>query len=150
MSSPPATPSDVDRYVGYALKQAQHSLRIRLDDALRPLGLTAPQYAALAVTANEPGISGAHLARRCFVTSQTMNGIIANLESAGLVERRPDPNHGRILRATLTRSGTTLLGRATAAGEAIETAMLAGIAPEDRDRLLDLLRLCCRNLQTSD
>jgi DNA-binding MarR family transcriptional regulator len=140
----------VDRYVGYALKEAQHSLRIRLDDALRPLGLTAPQYAALAVMANEPGISGAHLARRCFVTAQTMNGIIANLESAGLIKRRPAPDHGRILQATLTESGAALLGRATRAGEAIEAAMLEGIAAEDRNRLLELLRRCCRNLQAPD
>ena len=32
---------------GYLLKRAQHAFRTRIDDALRPLGLTAPQYAVL-------------------------------------------------------------------------------------------------------
>ena len=38
-------PDSVARRVGYALKRAQHALRTRMDEALRPLGLTAPQYA---------------------------------------------------------------------------------------------------------
>src|SRR3712207_8022525 len=66
--------------VGYELKRAQHALRSEMDGALRGVGLTTPQYAALSVLEGEEGISGALLARRCFVTPQTMNGILVNLE----------------------------------------------------------------------
>jgi DNA-binding MarR family transcriptional regulator len=147
MSSRHATRSDVATYVGYALKEAQHALRIRLDEALRPIGLTAPQFAALASLAEEPGMSGARLARRCFVTPQTMNGIIANLETAGLIERHADPNHGRILQATLAQRGRAKLDQALRAGAAVEAKMLADIGRPERERLLVLLRRCAANLK---
>ena len=89
--------------IGYELKRAQHALRLGMDGALREVGLTTPQYAALTVVEGEEGVSGALLARRCFVTPQTMNGVVVNLEKAGLLERRPHPEHGRVLRAYLTR-----------------------------------------------
>lgn len=53
----------------FALKQA---LRSHLAAGLRELGLTMPQYASLTFLRDEPGASNAALARRAFVTPQTM------------------------------------------------------------------------------
>lgn len=133
--------------VGYELKRAQHALRVEMDGALREVGLTTPQYAALAVLEGEPGLSGAELARRCFVTPQTMNGIVANLENAGLLERRPHPEHGRVLRAYLTGEGEAMVSRAHAPIEAIEERMLAGTGEDERGRLLRALRDCADALE---
>ena len=109
--------------------------------------MTTPQYAALAVLEGESGLSGAELARRCFVTPQTMNGIVANLESAGLLERRPHPGHGRVLQAYLTEDGVAKLSRAHALSEEIEERMLADLASEERGRLLAALRGCADALE---
>ena len=76
--------------IGYQMKRAQHALRLGMDGALREAGLTTPQYAAMAVLEGEV-LSGAALARRCFVTPQTMNGILVNLERRGFLLRRPHP-----------------------------------------------------------
>ena len=133
--------------VGYELKRAQHALRVEMDGALRGVGLTTPQYAALAVLEGESGLSGAELARRCFVTPQTMNGIVVNLESAGLLERRPHPEHGRVLQAYLTGEGEAMVSRAHAPIEAIEERMLAGTGEDERGRLLRALRDCADTLE---
>ncbi len=133
--------------VGYELKRAQHALRVEMDGALRGVGLTTPQYAALAVLEGESGLSGAELARRCFVTPQTMNGIVVNLESAGLLERRPHPEHGRVLQAYLTGEGEAMVSRAHAPIEAIEERMLAGTGEDARGRLLRALRDCADTLE---
>ncbi len=133
--------------VGYELKRAQHALRVEMDGALRGVGLTTPQYAALAVLEDESGLSGAELARRCFVTPQTMNGIVVNLESAGLLERRPHPEHGRVLQAYLTGEGEAMVSRAHAPIEAIEERMLAGTGEDERGRLLRALRDCADTLE---
>src|SRR6267143_4330952 len=91
--------------VGYHLKRAQQALRMAMDEGLRAQGLTTPQYAALThLEADEP-LSGAELARRCFVTAQTMNAILVGLERARLVERAPHANHGRVIEARLTKRG---------------------------------------------
>ena len=133
--------------VGYELKRAQHALRLEMDGALRGVGLTTPQYAALSVLEGEEGISGALLARRCFVTPQTMNGILVNLEKAGLLERRAHPEHGRVLQAYLTGEGEGMLSRAHALVEAIEGRMLEDLAEGERERLLAALRGCADALE---
>jgi hypothetical protein len=50
--------------LGYELKRAPHSLRNRTDEAHKTLGITTPQYAAMSVLAEQPGLSNAQLARR--------------------------------------------------------------------------------------
>ncbi len=132
--------------VGYQMKRAEHSLRLEMDDALRELGLTTPQYAALSVLAEGPGLSGAEVARRCFVTPQTMNGVLVKLEGAGLVSRRAHPEHGRVLQAYPTRKGEELLVRAHRAVVQIEERMLSGLERDDHLRLLEALRSCADSL----
>jgi len=136
----------VDGRVGYVLKRAQHAFRTRMDAALRPFGLTAPQYAVLTAVARHPGISNAALARAAFVTAQSMQGIVANLERDGLIRRTADPDHGRIRRSTLTDRGRQVLHGAHAAVDRIETAMTAGLSDAEAARLATLLARCADNL----
>lgn len=132
--------------VGYQMKRAEHALRLEMDGALRALGMTTPQYAALSVLGEEPGLSGAALARRCFVTPQTMNVVLVKLEGTGLVERRPHPEHGRVLRAYLTQRGAELVVEAHRIVEGIEERMLGGLAKDERAQLLEALRSCALSL----
>jgi DNA-binding MarR family transcriptional regulator len=128
------------------MKRAQHALRLEMDGVLRGVGLTTPQYAALSVLEDEAGLSGAALARRCFVTPQTINQILMNLQASGTVERRPHPEHGRVLSAYLTPKGAELVALAHGKVGAIEERMLAGLNREERSRLLETLRDCAESL----
>jgi DNA-binding MarR family transcriptional regulator len=132
--------------LGYCIKLAQHALRIRIDDALRPLGITAPQFAVLVAVDLDPGISNAALARAAFVTPQTMQGIVANLERDGLLKRSADPGHGRILRSELTRRGRVLLEKAHAIVAGIEARMTRSLGDKEVERLSAQLRRCVDNL----
>jgi DNA-binding MarR family transcriptional regulator len=62
---------------------------------------------------------------RGFVTPQTMNQIVAGLESERLIERHPHPEHGRILQTALTSAGLAKVKEARALVFAIERPMLA-------------------------
>ena len=44
--------------LGVALKEAQAVLHQRMDEELRPLGLTVPQFASLQALQDTPGITG--------------------------------------------------------------------------------------------
>lgn len=103
----------VEGHIGYLLRQTSGTLRGAMDAILRPLGLTAVQYGVLSVLARDPGCSGADLARAITTTPQAMNGVLATLEREHLVERRPHPTHGRILRVTLTSEGQRASTRPT-------------------------------------
>ena len=133
--------------VGYELKRVQHDLRLGMDGALKELGVTTPQYAALSVLAEEPGLSNATLARRSFVTPQTMNQILVRLEAAGLVERHAHPEHGRVLQAYLTEEGERLRRECAERVDAVEELMVSGLPAEERTNLLGLLRRCSAALR---
>jgi DNA-binding MarR family transcriptional regulator len=142
-------PEPMARRFGYALKRAQHALRTRVDAALRPLGLTAPQYAVLSAIELDAGISNASLARAAFVTPQTMQGILANLERENLLARTADPAHGRILRAGLTGRGRKALALAHRIVSEIEGAMIATIGPKQAEEMTLLLLRCAEVLAES-
>ncbi len=131
----------------YQMKRAQHALRVEMDKALREVGMTTAQYAALSALEAVPGLSGAELARRSFVTPQTMNAILVNLEAAGLVVRRPHPEHGRVLQAYLTEVGEESLAGSHGLVGAVERRMLDGLSKDDRRRLLEALRSCANALE---
>ena len=82
---------DLDASLGYLLKQAASTLRSSMDAALRPLGLTVPQYACLELLAQRPGLSNSELARGAFVTRQSMNVLLQGLERDGFVSRPAEP-----------------------------------------------------------
>jgi DNA-binding MarR family transcriptional regulator len=132
----------MDDRIGYMLRRVQASLRARNDDLLGPRGLTGPQYAVLAALERQAGISNAELARRAFVTPQTMVRIVEILEARGLVSRQPHPNHGRIRPASLTPRGARLVAGCHAGVAAVEQRMLAELTGEQRRQLLDLLVTC--------
>lgn len=137
----------MEERVGYELKRAQQALRAAMDGALERHELTAPQYAALAILEGAAGISSAELARRCFVTPQTMSAIVAGLQRRGLVGRRPHAQHGRILRTQLTAAGAALLARAHDDVRAVEARMTSSMSDAERHGLADLLRRCAAGLE---
>ena len=84
--------------VGYLLKQAQSLLRVRMEEALKPLDLTVSQYSCLHSLRREPGISAAALARSVFMTRQSMSAMLQQLIDRGLVTRPDEPDSGRARR----------------------------------------------------
>lgn len=132
---------DLDKSVGYVLKQAASALRAAMDAALRPLDLTVPQYACLELLGRRPGLSNAELARGAFVTRQSMNGVLRGLQERDLVTRPATAARGRALPTRLTSTGQRKLRAASAAVRAVEQQMLASLAPAHQRRL-------CRDLAT--
>jgi DNA-binding MarR family transcriptional regulator len=139
----------VEDRIGYRLKEAQHALRTAMDRALGERGLTTPQYAVLSALDEEPGLSNADLARRAFVTPQTMNSIVVLLEHTGLVERRPHAVHGRVLSTALTPAGSELVHSCDEVVWRIEERMLAPLSDAERVQLAVLLRTCATALRNN-
>lgn len=144
-----ADDSDLARRLGYVLKQAQSALRSRMDGALRPLGLTVPQYACLELLASGP-LTNAELARGAFVTTQSMNSVVTSLQERGLVAREDVAPSGRRRPAELTESGRALLAEADGSVRRIEAQMIEAIAGRDADRLVDDLSAIAEHLPSAD
>ena len=74
----------------YLIKGLEMAERARLEEVLRPLGVTVHQYTVLSILERRGGLSSAQLARRHFVTPQAMHQLIASMERDQLIERRSD------------------------------------------------------------
>jgi len=92
------TPNNQDDLV----KRLEMAERARMEEVLRPLGVTLHQYTAMSILERREGLSSAQLARRHVVSPQAMHQLIASMERDRLVERRPDAANRRILRIWLT------------------------------------------------
>jgi len=118
-------------YLGYLLRQAAGAARLRLEHSLAPFGITSAQFVVLTMLDAYPDASGAEIARLAVLTPQTVHGITANLERAGLVARSPDPDHGRVQRLGLTAAGRALLRRCRKAAHAEDAALAQGLSEEE-------------------
>ena len=111
----------------YMIKQLELVVRARLDDILRPAGITALQYTALTVLDRHDGLSPAQLARDSFVRPQSIADLIANLERRRLVRRTRNPGNRRELVVSLTDEGRDLLARYAAPVEHLEAEIVAAV-----------------------
>ncbi|MBF6203517.1 MarR family transcriptional regulator [Nocardia asteroides] len=134
--------------IGSYLKRAEQSLNAAKNAALKPAGVTVPQYAALLYLAENPGISAAALARLCGVTPPSMNTVLSNLQDRGLIERTPHPWHKNVLETTLTEQGTALMREADARAIRVERALAEEFTAAERATLQDLLTRCADRLDS--
>lgn len=131
----------------YLVKQVEQAIRSELDLKAREFGLTALQYTALTVLKRHPGMSGAQLARRSFVSPQAGSEMIANLERKGLITRTPDTANRRILRISLSSDGDTVVAACESWMDGLEKEMLSSLDPSERKLLREALAACIRSLQ---
>jgi DNA-binding MarR family transcriptional regulator len=132
------------RPVGFLLKSLQHTLRQRLDEAMRKEGveLSFAHFVALFSVQREPGITGAQLARRAFVSAQTMNSVLRRLEDDGFIDRRPHPDSRRADSWSVKPRGLAELDRGDKIADRVFAKMLAPLAPDEIAVLEDCLRRC--------
>jgi len=132
--------------VGYLIKRAQTVLHDAMTEALHSLDLTVTQFAVLTALDDEPGLSNADLARRAFVTPQSMHAVLQELERRQLVVRRTHPQHQRVLQAALTEAGRRTLKFAAEAINAVEEQMLRNLSVPSRTKLASSLASCIESL----
>jgi len=123
----------------YLIKRLEQAVRQRLDDSLRRLGLTAQQYTTLTVLRARPGLSSAQLARRSFVTAQSMNEMVTALEKKGLMRRVPSEADRRVLQLTLTPRSTVVLATADRVVDDLEDRVITSVQGLSHDELRAVL-----------
>jgi DNA-binding MarR family transcriptional regulator len=131
---------------GYLVKRAQAAIHVCLEEIVSAYGLGIPQYVVLSLLAETPGLANADLARRAFVTPQSMNEVLKLLESTGLVERRQNPTNARILNAYLTRTGARKRSAVSSQVQELEARLLSGLTSEERQNLNRALLIIIDNV----
>ncbi|MDQ0947720.1 DNA-binding MarR family transcriptional regulator [Streptomyces phaeochromogenes] len=130
----------------YMVKQVELVVRSRLDELLKPTGITALQYTSLTVLERHDGLSAAQLARDSFVTAQSVADVIRSLETRGLVRRERNPRNRRELLILLTESGRDLLARHAEPVRELEERMVRDLTAHQTEQFRQALSKAWQSL----
>lgn len=108
------------------------------DAAAAEYQLTGAQARVLALLARDP-LPMRRIAEQLKCEPSNVTGIVDRLEARGLVERRPDPADRRVKVAAATAAGAQTAARLRS-GLAFAREPLAGLSPQERRTLRDMLR----------
>ncbi len=117
---------------------AEHGLEAYEFDVLSALRRSGAPYELT------PG----QLVRQTLVGSGTTTNRLDRLESRGLIDRRPDPEDGRVRRVRLTDRGRDRVDSAVADLLDRERRLLGGLSEPDRNTLAGLLRSVLVNFES--
>jgi DNA-binding MarR family transcriptional regulator len=136
------------RRAAQMMKRILIHFRSQMDEKLRPQGVTTAQLQVLKAIREEPGASGAQLARACYVTPQSAQSLLSGLESGGWIIRSKGRGNDRILAARLTLAGETLLLTAEKVAKEIEGKLWRGVSEDSIQALNEVLEQCLENLES--
>jgi len=129
----------VEEYLCTRIRRAEQALIAHHEAVLRGYGLTMTQYTVLLALSREDGRSGAQLARACGVTQQSMATVLTGLQNKRLIDRHPSPVHAKVLIATLTDAGRTVLDRAYQEVIVLERALTERFTADEHQQFCALL-----------
>ena len=124
-----------------SIMRAQQVLLARLNELLRPFGLTFPRYEALMLLSftRTGALPLGKIGARLQVHRTSVTTIIAKLEAGGLVRRVPHEDDRRATLAEITEEGRETARRATALLNHAAFGIDA-LADEDQEAVTSLLR----------
>lgn len=123
-----------------AIFRTQQILLTRIDQALRPHGLTFSRYEMLALLqfTRSGALPMSKASARLQVHPTSVTNTVDRLEAAGLVRRVVDPNDGRGRLVEITDAGRDLVAAATPGLNAVFEDV--GMPPEDLDSVYRVLK----------
>ena len=137
-------PAGYAERLGLLADQLAGELLGRVEDD-RKSKLTAREYTALAVLARDRPGSQHELGRLMGLAPQLVVALTDGLEERGLVGRRTNPDDRRRTLVELTARGRRALAQADELTARIEEEVLAGLSPDEREQLRDLLYRALRS-----
>jgi len=108
--------------------------------ALAEHGLKARSYSVLSLAADGAGPSQRELAEFLRLDPSQVVSLVDDLQSRGLVERRPDPADRRANVVIATDAGRALAAAARDSARSAEERVHAQLSADERQTLTDLLR----------
>ena len=124
---------------GIMLRRCHQITTALFDQAMGDISLTSPQYGAMVILREYPGVNQMTLGRLLGYDRSTIGNIISHLVDRGLVERKPDviDKRGRIL--TLTAAADEAIRAGDRASQQAQKMLLAPLTAKQRSALVDAL-----------
>jgi DNA-binding MarR family transcriptional regulator len=127
-----------------SIMRAQQIVLARVDEALKPFGLTFARYEALVLLtfSRQGALPLGKMGERLMIHPTSVTNIVDRLEQQGLVRRVDHPSDRRTTLCEITPEGRALVDEATEAVTAVDLGItgLTGREVEQLTSLLEKLR----------
>ncbi len=133
-----------------AVSELARSVRRAFDRRARALGYTQSQWRVLLMLAKAQGCSQAVLADKLEMQPIAVTRILDRMETAGLIERRPDPNDRRAVQLYLAANAGPIIKVLQGIAEEVLALVREGVDTERQNEITHLLLAMRANLERCD
>ena len=130
----------------YLLDTSIYRWNKRLEERLKPLGLTFEQWRVLLVTSRQGPMNIRELSNVTLVPHSTIGRWLAQMEQEGLVRRRALPRDQRAVEISITSKGRNLFLRALPIARLEYESAIHTFTSEELETLMSLLKRLRENL----
>lgn len=131
--------TSIESSLGYYLSKAREVFLERMDRAVKPLGLTAPQVGVVVLLWCGRATTPFELSRVMSYDSGSMTRMLDRLEKKGFIGRTRSETDRRIVKLELTRAGREAASQLPALGKAVLNEQLHGFSADEVATLVNLL-----------
>ncbi len=116
----------------FFLAKAYQKAHGRFRERLKPYGLTNMQHLVLEALWYQEGFTAAELGKNLVLDKATMSGVIERLTEGGWLERRSDPQDGRIQRLYPSERANEMKAVLIGVRRMVNDELLASFTTEER------------------
>jgi DNA-binding MarR family transcriptional regulator len=139
-----------DRSIGFLINAVARLVRRNFNRRVQPLGLTQPQWRAMANLSRNEGMTQVELADSLEIQPITLTRLVDRMESAGWVERRHHPLDRRAIQLYLTPKAEPLLEELHRLASDTLAEAVAGLSAAAQKQLVDDLLQIKKNLLAAE
>lgn len=132
--------------LGFLLHDTIRLMRADFNRHVEEHGITLAQAKALRWLVREPGVRQVDLAERLEIQPMTLVRVIDQLEAAGYVERRIDPQDRRAFRLHVTGKAGPVLEHIEQASREAQSRAFRGLSAAERAAFVHALQVMKENL----
>ncbi|GAB3025563.1 MULTISPECIES: MarR family winged helix-turn-helix transcriptional regulator [Oleiagrimonas] len=137
---------------GDALHRLLHAYKRAMREAYRAAGIDLPSshVRTLKAICGLPKCTAQAIAERMHRDKSQITRVVHDLQAAGLITRRPDPDDGRRQLLAPTASGKRLRARVAEAEREAGTRMVRGLPPTSVATFVRMAETMAANLDTTE
>jgi len=148
VSNAPTLPKGSERILGLTVNTLGRSIVWSLTQRTAQRGVLPGAYPVIAWLMHRPAATQTELSRLIGVEQPTMAVTLRRMERDGIIQRTPDPDHGRKSQVKLTARGRKLSEVISAAAHDVQKVASKGLTPAELEEFYRLAGLMTENLNT--
>ena len=117
------------------LRHVSFIIKRRGRDILKNFDITTPQFLALQVLRDEPGITMGELCEKLFLACSTATDLVDRMEKNGYVNRQRDLEDRRVIRLFITEKGEEIIHEVILARRRYVEQILKQLSAEEIEQL---------------